>query len=248
MQEKLGPKGLTVLGLTSEPKGDTEAWIDAKGAEYAYAYDKGGKLKSKLGVTGIPHAFLIGPTGRIVWEGHPGALSERTIAKALVGALPKPLYEFPASAAGVKSALVKRKYATALEEVAKLSEADGAELKKAITDLVTARVGAMQSAFKEGDFLTAQDDAEDLSKELAGLPELADAKKVIDDLKANKDSARIIAAQKKVRALQGQRLGKRIEYEKAISDLDKIIKEFEGTFAATEAKEMRKEIASNRRK
>jgi hypothetical protein len=236
-----------VLGVTDEGKGDTEPWIEAKGVEYAYAYDKGGKLKGKLGVGGIPHAFLIGPTGRIVWEGHPGTLTEKIISKALVGALPKPLYEFPASAAAVKSALIKRKYATALEEVAKLSEADGAELKKAITDLVSARVGSMNASLKEGDFLTAQEDAGALAKELAGLPELAEATKALDEIKASKDAARVIAAQKKIRALQGQRLGKRMEYEKALADLDKIAKELEGTFAATEAKELRKEIAARKR-
>jgi multidrug resistance efflux pump len=182
-----------------------------------------------------------------VWEGHPSSLTEKTIAKALVGALPKPLFEFPASAAAVKSALLKRKYATALEEVAKLSEADGAELKKAITDLVAARVAGMNSSLKEGDFLTAQEDAAALAKELAGLPELSDASKALEDIKANKDAARVIAAQKKIRALQGQRLGKRMEYEKALADLDKIAKELEGTFAATEAKELRKEIASRKR-
>lgn len=49
--------------MTHESKSDTEPWIESKGAKYAYAYDKGGKFQSQLGVGGIPHAFLVDPTG-----------------------------------------------------------------------------------------------------------------------------------------------------------------------------------------
>ena len=48
--------------------------------------EKGGKSSKKLGVNGIPHAFLVDPRGKITWAGHPGGLREGEIEKALAGA------------------------------------------------------------------------------------------------------------------------------------------------------------------
>jgi len=44
-----------------------------------------------------------------------------------------------------------------------------------------------------------------------------------------------MAAQKKVRAIADQKLGKRAEFEKALADLKKIEKDFPSTFVAKEA-------------
>lgn len=249
MQERYSEKGLSVLGVTNEGKKDTESWIKSKGVKYAYAYDKGGKLQSKLGVNGIPHAFLIDANGKIAWEGHPGTLTEKIIESALVGALPKPLFEFPAKAAGVKSALVKHNYAAAVAEAAKLSDADGGpELKKVIEGLVAARVAGMKSALKEGDFLSADATASALKKDLDGLPEATEAEKVLTEIKGNKDAARIIQGQKKVRALQDKKMTRRQDIEQAMADLDKIAKDFAGTYAATQATELRTELIKRKNK
>jgi hypothetical protein len=73
--------------VTGETKSSTEPWIESKGVQYAYAYDKGRQLGNRLGVGGIPHAYLINPLGCIVWEGHPGALDDGIIRKHLAGTL-----------------------------------------------------------------------------------------------------------------------------------------------------------------
>jgi len=157
--------------VTGEGKKDTEPWIADKKVKYAYAYDKGGKLASKLGVGGIPHAFLINAQGKIVWEGHPGELEDKVIQSALDGALPTPLFELPAAATGVKTALQKHNYAAALAEAGKLSEADGGSgLKQVVQGIVSGRVGSMNAALKDGDFLTALDSATALKKELEDCP------------------------------------------------------------------------------
>lgn len=223
--------------MTGEGKKETEPWIEAKHVSYAYAYDKGGKLAGKLGVSGIPHAFLVDPQGKIVWEGHPGSLSEAVVEKALAGALPKPLFEFPAAAAGVKSALVKRNYAAALAEAQKLG-AEGAELERDVQGLVRARVQAMKSALESGDLLGAQEAASALKKELEGLPEAGEPGPVLARIEADKNADKLIAAQKKVRAIREQRLGKKGELEKAVADLRRIAKDLPGSFAAGEAEEL----------
>jgi len=235
--------------VTGEGKKDTEPWIEQKHVKYAYAYDKGSKLAGKLGMPGLPHAFLINAQGKIVWEGHPGELTDDTIKGALAGSLPTPLFDLPANATAVKTALGKRNYAVALAEAGKLSEADGGpELKRVVQGLVTARVQALSDALKNGDYLTAQDQASALKKELEGLPEAPDPDKILVEIKANKEADKVIAAQKKVRTIADQKLGKRAEIDKALADLKKIAKEFPASFVAKEADEVATRIEKSKAK
>lgn len=235
--------------MTGEGKKETEPWIEQKHVKYAYAYDKGGKLASKLGVSGIPHAFLVNAAGKIVWEGHPGELQDKQIESALAGALPTPLFDLPANATAVKTALAKRNFAAALAEAGKLSEADGGPaLKQVVQGLVTGRVSAMNAALKDGDLLAAQEAASALKKELEGLPEAPEADKVLSEIKANKEADKIIGAQKKVHAIADQKLGKRAEFEKALADLKKISKDFPGSFVAKEAEALATQIEKRRDK
>lgn len=204
-------------------------------------------MGGRLGVAGIPHAFLVDPQGKIVWDGHPGELSDAIIEKALGGSLPKPLFDFSAGASGVRTALAKHSYAAALDEAAKLTDAQGgAELKRAIQGMIDGRVSTMKNAMKEGDFLTALEAATALKKELAGLPAAPEAEKTLDEVKANKDAEPVIAAQKKIRAILEQKLGKRVEYEKAVSELKKIASDLKSSYAAKEASEASATIAKRR--
>ena len=86
LEEQFGGKGLSIIGVTSEGAGPTEKWVAKKKAAYAYGYDKGGALKRELGVTGIPAAFLVDPSGKIVWQGHPSSLSSNLIEEHIKGA------------------------------------------------------------------------------------------------------------------------------------------------------------------
>ena len=225
--------------MTGEGKKETEPWIADKKVKYAYAYDKGGKLASKLGVNGIPHAFLVNAQGKIVWDGHPSELDDKVIQNAIGGALPAPLFDLPPSAGAVKTALQKHNYAAALAEAGKLSEADGGPaLKQTVQGMITGRVASMTSALKEGDFLTAQESATALKKELDGLPEATEPEKVLAEIKGNKEADKLMGAQKKVRAIADQKLGKKAEFEKALADLKKIEKDFPSTFVAKEAEEV----------
>jgi AhpC/TSA family len=235
---------LTVLGVTTEDKKDTESWIKSKGVKYAYAYDKGARMYDKLGVEGIPHSFLMDPSGKIIWEGHPMELTPELIEQALKGALPKPLFDFPASASAVKNAVTKHNYAVAITEAGKLSDADGGPgLKQVVEGIVASRIGNMKAALKDGDLLSAQEQANALKKELEGLPEAPEPDKVLAEIKGNKDSERILAGQKKVRAMEDKVKDKKItrkaDLEKLIGDLDKMAKDYSGTYVAKEAEETR---------
>jgi hypothetical protein len=192
----------------------------------------------RLGVSGIPHAFLVDAQGKIVWDGHPGELSDAIIQKALGGALPKPLFDFPSGAAAVRTALAKHNYAAAMAEAEKLPEGQGgADLKKSLQGMISGRVASMHSALKQGDFLTAVELGTALKKDLAGLPEAPEADKVLDEVKGNKEAEPVIAAQKKIRAMAEQKLGKKTDFERAMGDLKKIAADLKGTFAAKEAED-----------
>lgn len=236
MQDKFGGKGLTVIGVTSEGKSETEPWVAKKGAKYAYAYDKGGALARYFGVKGIPAAVLIDATGTVVWSGHPSSLEESVIEKSTSGALSKPLWEWTGAAKGVKTALMKRDYKAALDGAAKLGAGDdGPAILAALQAMVKNRVEGMKAAYAEGNFYGAESEASALSKELAGLPEKPDADQVLADLKANKDAAPILKAQRQIAKIREAGLTKSKEIDAAIDDLKKIGKELPSTYAATEA-------------
>lgn len=222
--------------MTGEAQGDTEKWIEKHGAKYAYAYDKGNKLSRFFGIKGIPHAVLIDPSGTVVWNGHPGSLSVDAIQKSLAGALPKPMWEWAPATKTVRAALMKREYAKALAEAAKLGEADGGPtILTSIEGIVKSRVEGMRSAYAQGDYLTAEEAASALSKELAGLPDQDAAAQVLADLKANKDAQPVLKAQKQIAKIRAAGLTKRKEIEAAVEDLQKIISQLPGSFAAKEA-------------
>jgi hypothetical protein len=234
--------------VTDEPKKDTDDFVEKTGAKYAYAYDKGGKLKARFGVSGIPHALLVDPSGKVVWAGHPASLNAKVIEQHLTGALTKPMWEWSASAKDAKAALQKRKYADALAAAAKIPEAEqGPAIRDAIQNVVKSRVEAAKAALTAGDFLSAQESGAELTKELEGLPEKADADKVVADVKANKDADKVLRAQKTIRDLKGQKLSKKKDLEKAMTDLKKIQKDLSGTYAGKEAEEFLIELQARKR-
>lgn len=73
---------LVVVGITDEDKQTIATFRKANPMEYNVAIDKK-DLGQKLGVTGIPHAFLVDKDGKVVWEGHPGQLEDAEIAKVV---------------------------------------------------------------------------------------------------------------------------------------------------------------------
>ena len=229
--------------MTNEGKSDTDKWAETKKPTYAYAYDKGGKLASFFGVSGIPHAALIDATGTILWSGHPAELSEGLIEKATEGALSKPFWEWTGAAKDVKAAMLKHSYKAALDGAAKLTAADdGPAIAKAIEGLVASRVAGMKADYEKGNFLGAEDAATALQKELEGLPGKDDAVKLLADLKANKQAPPVLKAQKQIAKMRDADIHKSKEIDAAIEDLKKIAKDLSGTYAATQADDLMAEL------
>lgn len=233
LQEKYGDKGLTVIGVTGEGKNETEKWVADKGAHYAYGYDKGGKISSFFGVRGIPHAVLIDPNGTVVWSGGPGGLSDSMIEQHLQGALELPLWKWPEQAKKARQAVQKRQFAKALEEARALGD-EGAKYVTAIESVVRGKAAGLEKAAQDADWLTVEERAKELEKELAGLPELEKVKSVLGQLKGDKQAQAVLAAQKEVRKLVSGKI-KKGDIPKIEKKLKEIGAEFQGTGASRDA-------------
>ncbi len=87
---KYKDRGLVVIGVTDESAGVLRKFRRTTPMNYAVAIDSGGKLRGKMGVGGIPQAFLADASGKVVWAGHPAGLREEEIDEVLGRGLPAP--------------------------------------------------------------------------------------------------------------------------------------------------------------
>ena len=79
LHDKYENKGLTIIGVTDESASMIEKFIDQRGIDYVVAIGGAGAYQTR----GIPHAWLVGASGTVVWEGHPMGLKESQIEKYL---------------------------------------------------------------------------------------------------------------------------------------------------------------------
>ena len=85
--------GVEFCGVTSEDEATASRFVTQMGnkMDYTVACDEGGSFEreymSRFGVTGIPHAFVVGKDGNLVWEGFPIGPS---FEQAIISAAKKP--------------------------------------------------------------------------------------------------------------------------------------------------------------
>jgi hypothetical protein len=222
--------------VTEESDSLTEPWVAKHGASYAYAYDKGGKLKRFFGVNGIPHAVLIDATGTVVWSGHPVGLTEDMLTEHLGGTLAKPIFEWPSAAKGVAKALTKGDFAGALAGARALSDTDGGpEVVAQVSGLIDARAAQIESWHKAGNFLDVLERGGKLAKGLADHEHAAKVAALVAEVEADAQAKPVIEAQKRIRKMRAKDPSKRKEIEAQMEDLEKIRNDMRGTYAAEEA-------------
>lgn len=78
ISKKYKEKGLVVVGITDEDKATVEKFRKGMPMEYNVALDDG-SLGKKLGITGIPHAFVLDKEGKVAWHGHPMELDDKVL-------------------------------------------------------------------------------------------------------------------------------------------------------------------------
>lgn len=77
IQKQYKDKGVTVIGVSTEEPETVKPFVDDMGdkMDYTVAVDVEGNVQKNymeaFGANGIPHAFIVNGSGKIVWNGHP---------------------------------------------------------------------------------------------------------------------------------------------------------------------------------
>lgn len=80
---KYKDKGVVVIGLTQEDRRKANIDKFLREMKINYIIGTGSDSSQKYGVTGIPHAFVISPDGKILWRGHPMSGLDKVIEDAV---------------------------------------------------------------------------------------------------------------------------------------------------------------------
>lgn len=81
LNDKYRDKGLRFVSLTNETLEKVESFV--REMKMTYPVGAGSDTGVAYGVRGIPHAFLIGHDGVVIWDGHPMDGLEKRIEEAL---------------------------------------------------------------------------------------------------------------------------------------------------------------------
>lgn len=240
LNDKWSREGLTVLAVTSEDKAKTEPWIAQNEARYGYAYDKGGKFARLCGVTGIPSSVLVDPSGKVVYFGNPGGVTNELVAKAVQGALKSPVYTLPRELSKVRALLAKDDVAGAIAEVKSVAskpnppaEAEG--LAESLQAMLASSLEAATELGGQGNWLECKRACERLAKAARGLPEEAAAKAKLSEIGRNPDAQKEIKAQMALERILAMPVRKEKEVEAMADSLQAFLKRNGGTYAARAA-------------
>jgi cytochrome c biogenesis protein CcmG/thiol:disulfide interchange protein DsbE len=127
LHKQYGSKGVVICSLTNESKSKVEAFAQEMGMIYPVGC--GSTSGGAYGVRGIPHAFIVDPTGVIAWHGHPAGGLDAAIEKQLKATPPTLMSPKEKAAAEallekVEALIKKEQYAPALAMLGKLKQAD----------------------------------------------------------------------------------------------------------------------------
>jgi len=81
LQQKFSNR-LVIIGVSSEPESTVRQLADPP-MHYASAIDTKRRMASQVGVTAIPHALLIDPSGVVRYQGHPALLKDNVVEAIL---------------------------------------------------------------------------------------------------------------------------------------------------------------------
>ncbi|MBK8098960.1 MAG: TlpA family protein disulfide reductase [Planctomycetes bacterium] len=125
LHDTCADRGLVVVSVAEEPAATVRPFAEQNGMTWPVAVAEGAMKAWQ--VRGVPHAFLIGPDGKIAWTGHPGALQDKNIELLLATAI-SPLQKLTEQLAPVQDLLDRGQRGKALamllllERGGKLSE------------------------------------------------------------------------------------------------------------------------------
>jgi thiol-disulfide isomerase/thioredoxin len=91
LQRQFKDQGVTIIGISNETADIVKPFVEEMGEkmDYVVAVDSGRQAwndyMDAFGVRGIPHAFIIGKDGRLIWRGHPMAGMDAVLQDVVAG-------------------------------------------------------------------------------------------------------------------------------------------------------------------
>ncbi len=76
-------KGLVLLSITYEERPAVERFLKKSKITYPVALDQGMEMCTAYGVRGVPTAYILDVTGRVIWNGQPESLTDDQIEELL---------------------------------------------------------------------------------------------------------------------------------------------------------------------
>lgn len=250
LAKEYGSKGLVVIALSKEAKGTIEPWLEAQGATYPVFVDDGGATSSAYGVSGIPNAALIGPDGKVAWQGHPGDLKGSMVEPVLKDCVLRFEYAFPPAFKAVEAKVAKKDYAGAAKELEKLGElsgTDGEFAKKVADDLAgyaADKIAGAKSDVEAGDQLSAQESLAEVAKLYKGHAAGTEADALLKEWKADKaftDGVKACNLVVKAKELEGK-----FQFAQAAGLWAQIVSKHKGTKQAEKAQAALERIEKDR--
>jgi len=249
--EKYYDKGFRVISISKEPVGLLESkMIKGAGAKYWMASDPGGstlaRYSSKGG--GIPHAYLVDATGKVVLDTHPGNLADSSI-EALLDQVFDPALDRelqPALRGAVKhyekDAPGKAWAAAAhhLESENRGLAADAAYLREKAEAWAKFRRKLVEDGIASKDYETVFADLKEIPKLFSGMEVAtwaAETRKKLEADPAVKTERKACKALRKAEAREEKAQGKAKKLGPARSAYRAVVKRYPGTQAAKLAEE-----------
>jgi thiol-disulfide isomerase/thioredoxin len=256
INQKYAPKGLRIVGISlDDAPAPVQRVIKEKSFTWPQFVDVNGRIAQQWGVNGIPHVFLIGPAGDVIWEGHPAQLDKPLesafIKNPPVLVDPKILADAKATVERATSALSAGSPAEAMKLLADVPPAalKDETLAKSVTQLQQKLSAAADAMLAEVDPLIADKKYDQaatklraLSTGLAGFPAGAKAKQKLSELMSKPEARQQIQEAERIeKANQALAAAQKLQADKqdepAYARFKSITKEFAGTAAATTAAE-----------
>lgn len=231
LHEKYHAKGLIILGVANEARSAVDAFVTSTEAKYPFLIESS-DTRSIYEVKSIPSAVLIGPSGRILWTGHPGNLTEASIEEHLAGVRLLPDLSGPLAAVG--KALAKDQFASARSKAEKSTTHKDEETAAAATAVCewidwfgTATLEGAAKDLEAGRFYEAWLGFDLIASGYKGLDIAKEAEAQADAITDDKERKKAVEAGQKYDKLMLEIAD--LSAKKAVRKLEPYVKKYEGT-------------------
>jgi len=226
---KFKDEGLEIIGISQDQdQGAMTGVVQSSQMNWPVFLDEGGMIKNQFGVNGIPHVFIIAPTGEVLWRGHPGNM-DGPLATAFaehppVLVEPETLKAAQASLDNVDKSLETGDAPKAVRFMAKIpkeAQLDKAfatrfeETQKKIVDAAELMLKEVDPIIASGDYGQAITRLQGLVKGLVGTPVASKARVKLSELQNRPEvKAAVKAAERQKLADESLTAAKKLQSNK----------------------------------